>query len=291
MRRLAVNVDVDSLHLYHAIHGLDVAGAGDAAWEVGVPRFLELFEARGLKATFFCVAEDLLRDGPRDVAAEAVRRGHELASHTYSHPYDLIHRDRTTIEAELAAAEPILGDLRGRPVAGFRAPGYNISDAVFELLEARGYRYDSSLFPCPPYYAARAAIIGLMKLRGRQSRSIVGHPAHALSSRLPHRRGNLLEYPMTVLPGVRFPLIGTSLTLLGAGGVRALSPVLKRMRFVNLEFHAIDLLDVSDLPDSPLSAHQPDLNRPLSSKRAAFEAALSACVGADNATLEDFATS
>ena len=44
---------------------------------------------------------------------------------------------------------------------GFRAPGYTITDEVFDVLAELGVAYDSSVFPCPAYWAAKAAAIGL----------------------------------------------------------------------------------------------------------------------------------
>lgn len=254
-----------------------------------MPRFLDLFAEHGLRATFFVVASDLEREGPRRVAEQVVAAGHELASHTWSHPYDLIRRSASEIRREIERAEGPLAELRGRPVAGFRAPGYNLSTAVLEILAERGYSYDSSLFPCPPYYLARAAAIAGMRVVGRRSRSIAGDWRAPFGRRAPHRRLGLVEFPMTVLPGLRLPLIGTSLALMPRVGVFALGPVLKRMAFVNLEFHAVDLLDYADLPGSPLPAHQPDLQRLLGEKKPAYEAALRACSGAENGTLEELA--
>ena len=40
--------------------------------------------------------------------------------------------------------------------------------------------YDSSVFPCPAYYTAKAAAISLLRMRGRQSRSIIDDPRVAL---------------------------------------------------------------------------------------------------------------
>ena len=93
---------------------------------------------------------------------------------------------------------------------------------------------------------------------------------------------------MTVLPGTRFPVIGTSMALLGATGVRILGPFLKRMSFINLEFHAIDLLDADDVPGSPLIGRQPDLARRVQDKRAAYTETFRLCGDAVNATLEQF---
>lgn len=282
---LAVNVDVDSLALYYRIHGLDPSRATDAAWDVGIPRFLELFESLGLKATFFVVASDLERPGPRSVASDAARLGHELASHTFSHPYNLIHLPLRRVEDELARAEDLIGAVSGEPVVGFRAPGYNITRSILLQLADRGYLYDSSLFPCPAYYAVRTAVIAGMRLRGRRSGSIVGRPLHSLTPRGPHRRAGLVEFPMTVLPGIRFPLIGTSLTLLGRVGVGALRPALSAMGFVNLELHAVDLLDHRDVPED-LVRHQPDLKTSFEDKAAIFRKFLEmAARGRTNGTL------
>ena len=289
-RVLAVNVDVDSLHLYHAIHGLPAEDATDAVWERGVPRFLELFGRLGLRATFFVVGMDLERDGPRRVAQEAVRQGHELASHSWSHPYDLVQRPEAEIARELDRAAEVVGRLRGAPVRGFRAPGYNSSPVLRRLLAERGYAYDSSALPSPPYFLARAAAIAAIRLQGRRSRSIVGSPAAAFGPRHPRRRCGMVEFPMTVLPGVRVPVIGTSLALLGPRTVALLGPVLARLRFVNLEFHGIDLLDGADAPSAALRRHQPDLGVPLRRKTAAYETALRAAArGAHNDTLEKLA--
>ncbi len=46
-----------------------------------------------------------------------------------------------------------------RPV-GFRAPGYTSTRTVFDALELESVAYDSSVFPCPAYYGAKAAAIG-----------------------------------------------------------------------------------------------------------------------------------
>ncbi|MGM0577434.1 MAG: polysaccharide deacetylase family protein [Myxococcota bacterium] len=271
----AVNVDVDSLHLYYRIHGLDEEAATNVVWERGVARFAELFDEVGIRATFFVVASDLVR-WPE--AGRMVRRlaeaGHEIASHTWSHPYDLTRRPRSLIQRELQQAQKQLSDASGRPVVGFRAPGYTMTDVLWELLAEEGYAYDSSLFPCPPYYLAKAAVMGLMRLRGRTSASILDHPSVMWAPRLPHRRKGVLELPISVLPGVRFPFIGTSLLMMGQAGYRVARPLVRRMSYVNLEFHGIDLCDLTLDGIDPTLLKQPDLRVPLERKRDLFRRVL-----------------
>lgn len=266
-RCAAVNVDVDSLYLYYRLHDLDESTATNAVWERGVTRFAELFDAVGVKATFFVVAADLERwPRAREIAEELVAAGHEIGSHTWSHPYDLIHRDAATIAAEIDRAHALLSELRGAPVAGFRAPGYHMVDAVYDALGEQGYAYSSSVFPSPPYHLAKLAYMAQLRLRGKKSQAIAGDLSIMWRSRLPHRRRGLLEVPVTVLPGIRFPFIGTSLVAFGERGYRLARPLLDRTPFVNLEFHGIDLCDLDEDGLDPVLLKQPDLRVPLADK-------------------------
>lgn len=284
----SVSIDLDGLDLYHAIHGLEPPAAGNPVYEIAVPRFLEMFDALDLRATFFVVTRDL--DDPRAVSAlkRAVEAGHELASHTHSHPYDLSRLERPAVERELDLAADAIARHFGAPPVGFRAPGYNISDDLLDCLEQRGYAYDSSVLPSPPYYFAKAGVMAAMRLRGERSGSSLTDPRALMAPALPyrpdrrrfHRRGKgdrargLWEIPMCVLPLARVPIIGTTLALLGPRlSTRAL-PVLRRSRpFLNLEFHGIDLLDESDEEvHSKLADKQPDLRRSVADKRRSYGA-------------------
>ena len=221
-RAAAVNVDIDSLVHYHRINGLPEAAATDAAWERGVPRFAELFAELDVKATFFVVAQDLDRSAPAcAMVSQLARDGHEIASHSWSHPYDLTRWTPEALAGELDRARVLLEEVAGRPIVGFRSPGYTLTEGLLGLLRDRGYAYDSSLFPCPPYYLAKAAVMARMRLGGRVCQAILGDPRDAFTRRLlPHHRQGLLELPITVLPGLRVPIIGTSLFMLGARGYR-----------------------------------------------------------------------
>ncbi len=267
IRAAAINVDIDSLHLYYRIHGLDEARATNAVWEKGVVRFAELFDELGVKATFFVVSSDLERwPVAREIAQKLVADGHELGSHSHTHPYDLVRLEDAAVARELERSFELLSEVRGSPVAGFRAPGYTMTPRVLAMLRQAGYTYDSSIFPCPPYYLAKLAVLGGMLLRGRKSHSIVGPPSVMWESRLPSLKDGLVELPVTVLPGVRFPVIGTSLLMLKQYGFRAIRPLLKGVPFVNLELHGIDLCDLAEDQIDPVLLKQPDLRVPLQTK-------------------------
>ncbi len=270
-RAAAVNVDVDSLYLYYRLHGFEEDDANNAVWTAGVRRFAELFDELGVHGTFFVVAEDLERwPEAKKIAAELVEAGHEIGSHTFSHPYDLTRRSEEEIEHELKRSHETLSEVVGRPITGFRAPGYTITTAILERMESLGYAYDSSLFPCPPYYLAKASVMALMRLRGRRSDAILDRPSIMWQRRTPHWRSGIRELPITVLPGLRAPFIGTSLLMMGRAGYRAIRPWVRSTSFVNLEFHGIDLCDLAIDGIDPVLLKQPDLRVPLDEKLALF---------------------
>jgi peptidoglycan-N-acetylglucosamine deacetylase len=152
---------------------------------------------------------------------------------------------------------------------------------VFSVLEELGVLYDSSVFPCPPYWAAKVAALGLIALRGRQSRSIVDTPAVLTAPTRPYRIGRpywrrgkgLVELPVQVTRGPRLPFFGTSVTLGGPRLARHLARACAGEPLVNLELHGIDVLDASDGLET-LRPHQPDVRVPRARKVDALRAAV-----------------
>jgi peptidoglycan/xylan/chitin deacetylase (PgdA/CDA1 family) len=291
-RRLcSVSVDLDPLRCYHQIHGLD--GPDDALLDVvlrrALPRFLELFARHGISATLFVVGSDIAEGASataRTLLKQAAAAGHELGNHSFRHPYDLARRSRAELEREIGDCHHALRALSGRAPTGFRAPGYELSADLIDILEAFGYRYDSSLFPCPPYYLLKLAVLGKMALFRQRSASIIGAPRAQLGPTQPYRpdaqrpwqhgQSLLVELPIAVTPYLRLPAFGSSLLLFDR-----LRPLLLRgmasQRFFNFELHGMDLLGAEEdgLP-ATLQARQPDLRVPLKRRLAALDEVLAA---------------
>lgn len=293
-RLCAVSVDLDEIPCYAAIHGLDVpASSAHALYEHAVPRLAELFAEEGVRATFFAVSGDLAgRPWSRAENAATLRRlhadGHEIASHSDSHAYDLTRRGRAFLEDDLATSVEVLEREVGVRPRGFRAPGYTITDATFDVLETLDFAYDASVFPCPAYFGAKAAAIGLYGAkaalgRGRASRSIVDDPRVLSAPADPYRPGRpywsrgdraLVELPIGVTRGARLPFIGTSVALAGERGAALLAMQMVGRPHVSLELHAIDLADADSDGLAWLAPHQPDLRRSADAKRRALASAL-----------------
>jgi len=285
----SVSVDLDAVACYWRIHTLPGAPPEEARRLVlrrCLPRFGELFAKAGIKATFFVVGQDLADDaeGARHLTQLAAD-GHELANHSFTHPYDLVRLAAGEIAGEIDRAHQAIGACAGRAPVGFRAPGYTVSAQLLELLCARAYRYDSSAFPSLPYYAAKAAVMAGMWLARRPSGSHLGSPAvvtaplqpYRPASGAPYRRGGLpiVELPMAVTPALRLHVIGTSLVTFPEWLRRRMVAAALRRPFFNLELHGIDLADAAaDGVPAGLVARQPDLRRSLAAKWAALERTL-----------------
>jgi hypothetical protein len=286
LRLCAVSVDLDEIDCYAAIHGLAPLApeAAHAVYRRALPRLLELFEELAIPVTLFAIGRDL----SDDVAAEIVRRaaasGHEIGNHSLDHFYDLSRRDTAEIRAQIAEGSHAIERVTGRAPVGFRAPGYTINDRMFDVLQELGVLYDSSVLPCPAYYAAKVLAITQYRLRGRPTHSVIDTPRVLLSPAEPYRVGHpfstrgsgLLELPIGVTRDHfgRLPFIGTSLVLAGRRGARLLTEAIAGRSLVNLELHGIDAADASEDGLSSLAGTQPDLRLSAANKLATLHSVL-----------------
>ncbi len=283
VRLCSVSVDLDEIACYAAIHGLKFGSECHAVYDLAVARSCDFAANLALPLTFFVVARDLER--PQNVATlnGALARGHEIGNHSLDHLYDLTRRTGAEQARQVLEANRRIETLLGVTPRGFRAPGYTVTDELLCVLRDAGLHYDSSVFPCPAYYAAKAATMLGMALRGRKSRSILDSPLVLRAPTTPYRAGTpywqpgsgIFELPIQVAGPLRLPFIGTSLALLGPRGARLLARNLIGLPFINLELHGIDFLEARDVPDS-LLALQPDLRVPLARKLETFQAVLEA---------------
>jgi hypothetical protein len=282
-RLCALSIDLDAIGEYRRLHGLDDRPEGaQAVYDVALARAEAFARSEGLALTFFAVGCDLDRPESAERLAAAVRRGHLVENHSQGHRYDLTALSPDDIDGEVARAQERIASLTGRRPRGFRAPGYAVSDVLFDALERHGLAFDSSVFPSAPYYLAKAAARSWIGLSGRSSAARLDSPAVLLAPRDPyrpgrpwHRRGerSFVELPITVTRPGGLPFIGTALTLAGAVGARLLARLVVGRELVNLELHAIDFLDACDGLDD-LVGHQPDVGLPVGLKQRAIGAAL-----------------
>lgn len=288
MSRLAcATVDLDPLHVYLRNRGFapDPGRGSEIVYQAGLRRFLALFEKRGIRATLFVVGEDVASAENAALLRAAASCGHEIASHSHTHPLGLPHLDRAVLRDEVVRAEEAIEAAVGVRVKGFRAPGWNVSLALFDLLRERGYQYDSSLVPLPlrgalPWLLRRGAggpdealFQGQRRWPSPSAEPYPMDPARPwAASRSRLAEAVLWEVPCGMASPVPLPLAYTASVLLGD----PLASLAERLA-VHLKpplvyvFHALDLVDFeTELRDHRLSG-KPGVTDPLPRKRRRVE--------------------
>ena len=110
-------------------------------------RVLDVFDDSGATATFFVLGWIAERHPQlvRDIAS----RGHEIACHGFSH--QLIYgQSKAVFTEETRRAKDVLEAQAQKPVLGYRAASFSITDAsrwALDVLADCGFEYDSSMYP------------------------------------------------------------------------------------------------------------------------------------------------
>ena len=281
VRLCSVSIDLDEIACYAQIHGLESAVAMHAVYDVALNRARAFAANLALPLTLFVVASDLDRPTNLQTLRTCVREGHEIGNHSLDHFYDLTRRSQAEQERQVVGANERMRDVLGVSPSGFRAPGYTVTDELLAVVQRSGLTYDSSVFPSPPYYAAKAGQLLRMKASRQSSRAVLDTPRVLRAPTAPYRVGQpywrpgrgLLELPIQVAGPLRIPFIGTTLSLLGPRAARLLARSLIGTEFVNLELHGVDFLDAHDVPIA-LLAVQRDLRVPLARKLESFKAVI-----------------
>lgn len=110
-------------------------------------RLLDLFDELGIRGTFFMLGA--VASARRDLTSRIAARGHEVASHGFSHRlvYDLTPEQ---FHQEIIRTGDLIACQTGRSPVGFRAPQWSLNERTpwaFDILVREGYRYDSSRTP------------------------------------------------------------------------------------------------------------------------------------------------
>ncbi|MEZ5727026.1 MAG: polysaccharide deacetylase family protein [Burkholderiaceae bacterium] len=84
------------------------------------PRVLDLLEAAGARASFFCVGERVARHP--GIASRIVAGGHSVENHSHRHATGFAWMPPRRLRRELRAAQHAIADATGRAPGYFRAP-------------------------------------------------------------------------------------------------------------------------------------------------------------------------
>jgi hypothetical protein len=271
-----VSIDVDPIDTHLAGYGF-TAPPCDIAYRIAVPRFLDLLDRLHIRATLFVVARDA--EGQVELWREALRRGHEIASHSVTHPIPFASLPVADLVSELTDSRLRLERAIARPVLGFRAPGWDVSRSTLAAIAAAGYRYDASVLPSPALLAG--AVLRFVLSGGRKRPHGVGRSLRAaFTSREPHRlrrAGGLHEFPVAVSPLLRLPFTHTLWYVAPRPlCIHAYHTVRRSRAPLSYMIHATDLLDLRrDGVDERMGRH-PGMQLTLEEKLGLLEECLSA---------------
>lgn len=253
-RACSISVDFEDLHFYSKTLGLSHPEKENSAYDKAIDRFITLFDHLGIKGTFFLIGKDVLKSKDnRKAVCRLSEHGHEIANHTMTHPFNFSDYTYEQKRKEILEAGRLLEDIIGKKVTGFRAPCYDIDEEMIDILEDAGYLYDSSVFPC--YYKLLQQFIYVFLCRGKWRKmgsfltSFMPNRPYRLGRKLHHHNNgsrNMVEFPITMVPYIRFPFYSTILFSTGTPFFKLQYPLVKRLTTLTYELHSIDLADAEE---------------------------------------------
>ncbi len=141
-----IHVDLDGAGDIFSAQGLNRKSQQDPLFESGLEACLDFLDRQNLTATLFVIARDLKDPRKLELLKRAVARGHEIASHSVTHPR-LSECSFEQKKSEIFESKRLLEESLGTEVKGFRAPSYTIDRESFQLVCDAGYSFDSSVYP------------------------------------------------------------------------------------------------------------------------------------------------
>jgi peptidoglycan-N-acetylglucosamine deacetylase len=266
-----ISCDLDTVDRHLDGYGIGGLPPCDRVYRTAVPRLLELFAELRMPAVLFTIARDAAQE--RTLLREAVAAGHEVASHSMTHPQPFRTLGDEALREELTASRTRLAEATGSEIAGFRAPAWDVDARVLAGVRAAGYRYDASVFPTPVLVASRLA--AYRRSAGKDSIFSMDLIGHAFAPVRPHRRDGLMEFPIAVTRWLRFPVYHTFTYFTPRWFFgRMLRALLRSGLPVCYELHAADLLDLASDGVDPRMERHPGMRVPLAEKRSRLKGIL-----------------
>lgn len=146
----ALTIDVEDYFQVSAFEDnvkVEQWGQYESRVERNTHKILDLFDENNVSGTFFTLGW-VAKKYPK-LVEEIAKRGHEVASHGYSHKL-IYKQSQNVFRQETIASKKILEDTAQMPIKGYRAASYSITKNslwALDILAEAGFEYDSSVFP------------------------------------------------------------------------------------------------------------------------------------------------
>jgi len=192
-------ISVDLEDWFTSAYLRDYVKPGNCFWQIeeSTRPILELFDRKKIQATFFVLGS--VAESKPEIVKDIFSRGHEIASHGYSHT-PLWNLRPEEFRNEVKRTNAILQNITGKKVRGFRAPYASLDESTawaIDILEEEGFEYDSSIFPMKtPLYGAPGTPFNTYRI---SSKNIMQHTPAAKITEIPftiYQKG-ILKIPCT----------------------------------------------------------------------------------------------
>ncbi|MFH6603650.1 polysaccharide deacetylase family protein [Maribacter algicola] len=223
-RAASLSLDLDNKWSYMKNNGSDNWNEFQSYLDIFVPYVLELLKELDLKLTFFVVGQDAEFEKNHKYLKMIADEGHEIGNHSFKHETFLHLYTKEELQVEIEKAHTAIKKVTGRDCKGFRGPGFTWSQELFEVLEEKGYCYDSSTFPTIIGPLARMYYFKTSKLTDEQKKErkeLFGKLSDGFMKLRPYfwtlkNNRRLYEVPVTTMPLFRLPIHMTYLVYLSA---------------------------------------------------------------------------
>jgi hypothetical protein len=244
-----LTIDVDNIWMYEKEFSTAILKDPEYIYSHSLPLCLELLAKYHSKATFMIIGKDLTIKACQTFCKKAIKAGHEIGNHTWTHPISFSKLSREQKKQEITKTHLQIKNVCGKAPLGFRGPGYYVDQEIISILQQLNYIYDSSILPGfgPVLMSLYATIQG----KGNSHKTF-GDMQYMLSKASPYVISSvysqkLVEFPISVLPFARLPIHTTFAYSFGTLYQQLISTYLKsKPKYVLYLLHAIDFVDIYD---------------------------------------------
>ncbi|OGV97421.1 hypothetical protein A2W24_05600 [Microgenomates group bacterium RBG_16_45_19] len=243
---ICLHVDVDNLWMYEQEYQINILNDRNYIYREALPRCLDLLKRTNSKATFMMIGRDLELPACQKFCRKAIRAGHEIANHSYSHPISFSTLSLAQKRAEIVKTHQLIKTVCRQAPVGFRSPGYYLDPEIIPMLKKFGYRYDSSVLPG----YAQVLMTTYAKIKGGQiQHKSFGRTRDIFSSTKPYPILNtaksVTELPISILPYLKLPIHTTFIYYFGESYRQLVLRYLRsKPEYVMYLMHAIDFVDL-----------------------------------------------
>jgi hypothetical protein len=259
-----ISLDLDNQWSYMKIHGDNGWDQYPSYLDVFIPHLLGILEELDLKITFFIVGQDAALEKNKKYLKLIIEKGHEVGNHSFHHESWLQSYSKEQIELEIRQAEDAIQEATGQITTGFRGPGFSWSSNLLEVLQKRGYQFDSSTLPtyigplARLYYFSTST---LSKKEKKERKELFGtfkdglRPVKAYFWKLQNQQ-QILEIPVSTIPVIKVPFHLSYLLYLSGWSMMIMNIYLNIAIFMckitgtqpNFLLHPLDLIGGDQVP-------------------------------------------